>query len=553
MKKLKNLVAEIKSESRKTRQSIRQICTRLAKKYNIKSESLRKVYQRAQQQKDRPHKNMEFSEIEEKIICAFCLAMATRGAPLTKRILIDFVKKLFKKSDSWSGRGWFDGFKKRHSDLLSFSAGKGLDPERVSKVTQVHIEKFINSFNYLLEYNKYQSDYVINVDESPCNFRNYRTSKVVKSAKSKRQGTIKTPQSPLRTIIPFVAASGKVWMVVYVFKQISPKSATAKNAIVLRAVKRQSRGTWPSYYATTANGYVTNDLWNNIIGKFVEVISPVKGNLPALLLLDRVGPHLQDSSLTALFKKDISTLFLPAHTSHIVQPLDDLIFATLKKVGINAMTKLITWRQIRGENLTSVVQEALIEAEQSAFNTTTIVASFKNTGIWPFDEKLVCERFSKEYMWKDKSEPIPKQSQQVHTILRRLNGLMNAKTPTKTKHAAAIQEKSMLFLGSEIQQYQKEAVAKRATKVEKAASGGANKRKRSSLTGPKVKAKKARVELESSAEESVALSDLHQCNSCGDYDDDYWACSSCKIFTLCQLCQSDVPAIENHKAKCAKK
>ena len=286
MVKLKNLVAEIKSESRKTRQSICQICTRLAKKYHIKSESLRKAYQRAQRQKDRQHKNMEFSEIEEKIICAFSLAMATRGAPLTKRILVDFVKNLFKKCDSWSGRGWFDGFKKRHADLLSFGAGKGLDPERVSKVTQVHIDKFINSFKYLLEYNKYQSDYVINVDESPCNFRNYRASKVIKSAKSKKQGTIKTPQSPLRTIIPFVAASGKVWMVVYVFKQISPKSATAKNAIVLRAVKRQSRGTWPSYYATTANGYVTNDLWNNIIEKFVEVISPAKRDLPALLVLD---------------------------------------------------------------------------------------------------------------------------------------------------------------------------------------------------------------------------------------------------------------------------
>lgn len=71
--------------------------------------------------------------------------------------------------------------------------------------------------------------------------------------------------------------------------------------------------------------------------------------------------------------------------SHIVQPLVDLIFATLKKAGINVMTNPITWRQIRGENLATVVQEALIEAETSAFDSTIKVASFKNAYVWSFD------------------------------------------------------------------------------------------------------------------------------------------------------------------------
>lgn len=161
MVKRKKLFVEITSESRNTRQSIRQIYTRLAKKYHIKSESLHKVYQLAQWQKGRPHKNMQFFEIKEKIICVFSLAMATCGAPLMKRILISFINKiLFKKCDSWSGGGGFDGFKKRHADLLSFSAGKGIDLECVSEVTWVHI----NSFNYLLEYNKYDRAFITNVD-----------------------------------------------------------------------------------------------------------------------------------------------------------------------------------------------------------------------------------------------------------------------------------------------------------------------------------------------------------------------------------------------------
>ena len=67
----------------------------------------------------------------------------------------------------------------------------------------------------------------------------------------------------------------------------------------------------------TEEGYVTNDLWIDIIGKFIDVIKVHLANRPAVLILDRVGPHLEDSTLTLLIDNDISTLFLPAHASHM--------------------------------------------------------------------------------------------------------------------------------------------------------------------------------------------------------------------------------------------
>lgn len=54
-------------------------------------------------------------------------------------------------------------------------------------------------------------------------------------------------------------------------------------------------------------------------------------------------------------------------------------------------------RQLRGEPLDTVTQDAIAKAEKLAFTPDIIAAGFKNTGIWPFDAKLIRKRFAKEY------------------------------------------------------------------------------------------------------------------------------------------------------------
>jgi hypothetical protein len=116
---------------------------------------------------------------------------------------------------------------------------------------------------------------------------------------------------------------------------------------------------WMICYASTSEGYFTNDLWIDIIAKFIDLISPVKGDLSVF-----------------------STLYLPAHSSHIIQPLDDVPFA-LKRIGCQTRDKLTLGRQIRRESLDNVTQEAILIAEKKTFTTYIIKAGFARTGVWP--------------------------------------------------------------------------------------------------------------------------------------------------------------------------
>ncbi len=87
-----------------------------------------------------------FSDEDEEIICALILSFSSRGSALTRGILIELIKKTFELDDDWREIGWFRRFVDRHSDLITMTMGKSLDPQRISKVTKEHVDKFINSF-----------------------------------------------------------------------------------------------------------------------------------------------------------------------------------------------------------------------------------------------------------------------------------------------------------------------------------------------------------------------------------------------------------------------
>jgi hypothetical protein len=89
----------------------------------------------------------------------------------------------------------------------------------------------VREYKKLLEEKKYLDNFIINADESPYKFTDMESSKILMSARSTKQGRLSTPNSQLRTILPFVAASGHVWMIVLIYKYMSHSSNTKENSI----------------------------------------------------------------------------------------------------------------------------------------------------------------------------------------------------------------------------------------------------------------------------------------------------------------------------------
>ncbi len=118
-------------------------------------------------------------------------------------------------------------------------------------------------------------------------------------------------------------------------------------------------------------------------------ISLNKQHKKILLILDGHSTHTVDANLTFCQQNDIVPCLLPAHTSHITQPLDVGIFNSYKAayrqcVSNNALDDIrYNWTSEATRNRVNMLGRALI-ANTRATLCANIKRAFYHTGIYPF-------------------------------------------------------------------------------------------------------------------------------------------------------------------------
>lgn len=551
MEEFQNEIDEINKRISAGESSVRAITREIAAKYGKKSETIRKAYLRSKEKKNKQHGNRLLTDAEEKQLCAIILAFSAVGMPFTRTMFLTFVRKIWNFGDDWRGDSWFSGFADRHEDLISHTFGKGLDTGRVHSVTLDTLNRFIKAYKRLLEENKYSDDFIINADESPCKFNDKEVRKLLMSSKSTKQGRMNTPKGHLRTILPFVAASGKVWMVVLIYKEMSNTDTSKGSSIPVVTKLRQTRSDTPTYYATTANGFITNVLWKQIIDALVERIHSVSATQPALLLLDRHSTHLELSSCKHMVDNNIQPLYLPAHTTHLLQPLDDVIFASFKFT----MRKSVEWERMRrlisGESLNGMLEEILEQNKSQVFTKSVIQAGFKHTGIWPFNANAIREKFADAYQWNQKSKAKSTAEKDLASMIDIVKEAISPKTnkPKPRRGRAAVKNK--LMLGSEMIEHadKVEALAKKQQEKKNAA-----KEKKEQVKKDKQQAHKEKADANQKKKHDQLLwQQARTCSTCCKIyriNHKFWTCDICGVYKACIVCQDDSNIAEVHTAAC---
>jgi hypothetical protein len=396
----------------------------------------------------------------------------------------------------------------------------------------------------------YAEDFIINADESPCKFSNSETSKILSSANSKKQGRLCTPKSYLRTILPFIAASGRVWMIVLIYKDMSQSSNANENSIPVTTELRMTRSTIPTYYASTANGFITNELWKQIIVALVGRLSPFMQTKPALLLLDRHSTHMELSSINLLLDSDIQPLYLPAHTTHMLQPLDDVIFGSFKlKMHIKRDHERIR-RLLCGESLHSIIEDIITEEKSNVFEKQVIKAGFQNTGIWPFDKELISKKFQNVYMFNTKPHLHTSEDEQVKAMALIIKDVLvpnQPKTPTKRVRS---NDRNKLMTGQQLLTYAQEMEEKvnqeKEAKEQLKREREEKKRKRQEEKEERQESSKRR-KLE--AQQKVIERTCTFCRQVFTKKHKFWVCHSCNTHQACLKCQQQ-DIHDEHAAGC---
>jgi hypothetical protein len=135
---------------------------------------------------------------------------------------------------------------------------------------------------------------------------------------------------------------------------------------------------------------------------------------PRLLLFDGHGSHLTWELLDLCERWDIIPFIFPAHTTHIIQPLDGSPFRALKDAFRAKNNSIAQWGGDPSD--IGIFFREITGIRQQAFTSRTIRKAFADRGIFPFNPSLVINRLdaarspTPELHWPTGDTPPPQSS-----------------------------------------------------------------------------------------------------------------------------------------------
>ena len=178
------------------------------------------------------------------------------------------------------------------------------------------------------------------------------------------------------TILPCISASGLSLPPMMVYPRKRP-------------VPQQREGAYPNtLFASSESGWMNTELFIEWFNFFLCSIPPTR---PVLLLQDGHRTHVSIELIELAHLNDVHLLCLPAHTSHLLQPLDVGVFKPFKTNFNKACSKYMC--QHPGRVITADVLASLVaDSYAASFTLVNIMKGFKKTGTWPINPSEVTER-----------------------------------------------------------------------------------------------------------------------------------------------------------------
>ncbi|CAC5366940.1 unnamed protein product [Mytilus coruscus] len=147
--------------------------------------------------------------------------------------------------------------------------------------------------------------------------------------------------------------------------------------------------------STGADGEVSESGWSNteIFSNYMEnhilkYIPHRTSDIPVLILFDGHKSHISLELIELARKENIILFVLPAHTSHILQPMDVGCFGPFERIFNNECHKFM--RQNCSQPITRYNKCGLAcKGYLHALSPSNLQSAFRKTGIYPYDPHMV--------------------------------------------------------------------------------------------------------------------------------------------------------------------
>nr|XP_036576889.1 transposase [Colletotrichum truncatum]KAF6783710.1 transposase [Colletotrichum truncatum] len=319
----------------------------------------------------------KLSPAQESHLAEWVRIQAALGLPPTHQQLKEFAQRILdiRGTTQPLGRNWIQFFIKRNPSIKVHRA-RAIDSKRVNGASTNVIRQWFQQLA-LPEIKAIKPHHRYNMDETGILEGRGSNGLVLGSSESSSMRKKQPGSRAWTTMLECVSATGQALppLVIYRGKSVQ------QQWFPLDIHKRDIYSGWK--FTATENGWTSDSTaveWLENI--FIPLTKPDHPSEQRLLILDGHGSHETTEFMYLCYKHKIYLLFLPPHTSHVLQPLDQAVFGPLKATYRKELGYLIQ------HNDSTVVGKRNFltcygKARQMAFSSKNIRSGWKATGLWP--------------------------------------------------------------------------------------------------------------------------------------------------------------------------
>ena len=278
------------------------------------------------------------------------------------------------------GKNWVYRFIARLPEDLQITTQKPLEKARFDAEDVAWLTHWYDLFEAELRHGQYSPLNIYNFDESGIQIGQNANQRVITQHPQRRLRGTDTRQSI--TIIEGVAADGFVMAPWFIFS--GEKHMEHWFTPNIGCVPKD----W--CIAVSPNGYTSDELSIDWLLHFHEQTKyRVKRHEKRLLLMDGHKSHLTMEFLQRCDTFNIIPFIFPAHTTHLLQPLDAEPFHQLKTRYKQRNNEIAAYNGDAADK--SIFLREMVGVRRDAMKQRTIRHAFEKRGIWPFNPNLVVE------------------------------------------------------------------------------------------------------------------------------------------------------------------
>lgn len=357
-----------------------------ARKFGITRGTLRRRLDGTGPRQPQHSPQAKLKAAEEKSLLDIIYRLDNLNLSVTKKWITDAANTIIKEKTStrnprpnYVGPRWVDNFIKRHQ--FNVQKGQIRSQDRQDAEDYDTIKNYFDILQKAIAEKGISPGCIWNMDETGFQIGTTQEGSVVTQRKKKTSYRGTPLNRELATSIEAISATGDF---------IRPPFLVAAGKQHMASWYRVEELPDNTNIAVSDSGY-SNDVIGLAWLKFFNQETKKRGSSAArLLIIDGHGSHHTYEFIQYATDNNISIFGLPSHCTHLLQPLDVVIFSPIKhyyseainqlvRDGLNAITKIEFFTIIHNVRLRTMQENS-------------IKSAFRNTGIWPYMPSIILDQ-----------------------------------------------------------------------------------------------------------------------------------------------------------------